>query len=460
MPEGDDIKNEVEQMSKDEAEQRAEELRDEIEHHNYRYYVLDDPEISDAEYDQLRRELEAIEERFPDLITPDSPTQRVGAEPLDELGTVQHESPMLSLQSIREEEEFRHFCQTCRQELDGDSVALVGEPKYDGVSVELVYESGRLRTAATRGDGRTGEDVTANVKTINEVLLRLREDGASIPEHLVVRGEVYMDKGEFEEFNRQREEQGEKSFANPRNAAAGSLRQLDPNVTAGRPLRIFFWEVAPSSSERPDSHWECLQLMKEMGLKINPRSTRFESVDEAVQWFGDIAEGREDLPYEIDGCVFKIDSLIDHETLGMRAANPRWAVAWKFPPRQKTTRIEDITANVGRTGALTPVASLEPVHIGGVEVSNVSLHNQDEIDRKDIRIGDVVVVERAGDVIPHVVKVVTDKRTGDERKYRLPDTCPVCGGEISRPEGEAIARCTNASCPAQVKERLIHFGSK
>ncbi len=451
----------VEELTKDEARERAEELRDTIEYHNYRYYVLDDPEISDAEYDELKAELQAIEDRFPDLVTPDSPTQRVGAEPRDELGTVDHEAPMLSLQSIQEEEAFRRFWSNCLDRLDIGRMSVVGEPKYDGLSVELVYDDGRLTTASTRGDGETGEDVTDNVRTIDEVLLRLQpDDDVSVPRHLVVRGEVYMNKDEFEAFNRRQEDEGAKTFANPRNAAAGSLRQLDSGITAERPLRIFFWEIASSSSSRPGSQWTCIELMRALGLKTNPEAQRFGTPDDAVAWYEEMKERREDLPYEIDGCVFKVDNLEHHETLGTRAANPRWATAWKFPPRRRTTRIVDIEAQVGRTGALTPVATLEPVHIGGVEVTSASLHNQDEIDRKDIRIGDRVVVERAGDVIPHVVSVVKDARNGSEERYELPDTCPVCGEETSRPEGEAVRRCTNASCPAQVKEKVQHFGSQ
>ncbi|MBS3763174.1 MAG: NAD-dependent DNA ligase LigA, partial [Planctomycetes bacterium] len=459
MPESD--KN-ISEMSKDEGRHRAEELREEIEHHNYRYYVLDDPEISDAEYDRLKSELEEIEEEYPELVTEDSPTQRVGAEPQDELGTIAHESPMLSLQAVKEEKGFRHFWETCCEELGQDTVTLVVEPKYDGASLEIVYENGSFTTAATRGDGEIGEDVTENAKTINEILLRLQPqiEDISIPEHLVVRGEVYMEKEEFNELNRRQEDEGKKTFANPRNAAAGSLRQLDPRVTAKRPLRIFFWEVAPSSSSRPASQWECLQLMENLGLKTNSRTERVESPEQAAQYYENMVEEREGLPYEIDGCVFKIDNLSAHETLGTRASNPHWAVAWKFEPRREVTQIQKIKPYVGRTGALTPVAILHPVRIGGVEVSHVSLHNQDEVDRKDIRVGDHVLVERAGDVIPHVVRVVEDKRTGEEEKYHLPDTCPVCGSEVSRPAGEAIHRCTNASCPAQLRQRLTHCGSK
>ncbi|MFW5923513.1 MAG: DNA ligase LigA-related protein, partial [Planctomycetota bacterium] len=318
---------EADNLGRDEAEDVVEELRDTLEWHNYRYYVLNDPAITDAEYDELREALERIEEKYPDLITADSPTRRVGAEPLDELGTVDHESPMLSLQSIQENDEFFHFVEVCREELNKESVPLVGEPKYDGCSVEIVYDDGSLSWAATRGDGQTGEDVTSNVKTIDEVLLRLQARGdVELPQHLVVRGEVYMEKGEFEQFNQELEERGERTFANPRNAAAGSLRQLDPRVTAARPLRIFFWEIAPSSSTRPETQWGCLQLMRAMGLKTNPLAARFDHEKEAAEWYRDIREQRDDLPYEIDGCVLKVDDFEDHQTLGMRAANPRWAI--------------------------------------------------------------------------------------------------------------------------------------
>jgi len=448
-------------MDKKDAEKRAEELREEIAYHNYRYYVKNDPVVSDEEYDGLKRELQEIEETYPDLVTPDSPTRRVGSEPLEELGTVEHETPMLSLQAVQQEEAFRRFYDTCRKELAKERVSVVAEPKYDGASVELVYDRGRLATGATRGDGTTGEDVTANIRTIREVLLRLRSDtDASVPDHLVVRGEVYMEKKEFEAFNRELENAGKRTFANPRNAAAGSLRQLDPRITAKRPLRIFFWEIAPSSSSRPDSQWQCLGLLSKLGLKTNDLAVRLRSPDEAADWYHEIREKRDDLAYEIDGCVFKVNDLQGHGILGTRASNPRWAVAWKFPSKRRTTRIERIEASVGRTGALTPVATLEPVRIGGVEVTHVSLHNQDEVDRKDIRVGDHVLVERAGDVIPHVVRVIEGKRNGSEEVYTLPGKCPVCGGKVSRPEGEAVTRCVNASCPAQLKQRIIHFGSK
>jgi DNA ligase (NAD+) len=450
----------VKDMNKSEARKQANKLREKLNHHDYRYYILDDPEISDAEYDELKAKLEEIEDAYPDLVTADSPTQRAGAPPKEELGTIQHETPMQSLQAVQEEDEFWHFVDTCKKELDKSRLSLVAEPKYDGLSVELVYEDGVFKSAATRGDGQTGEDVTENVRTIREVILNLQSKQRSVPRRIVARGEVYMSRSAFKEFNRKQEADGKKTFANPRNAAAGSLRQLDSSVTAERPLSIYFWELAPSSSSRPDSHWQCLELMEELGLKMNPLTTRIESPEKAVEWYQKIKDQRDDLDYEIDGCVFKVNHLSDHETLGSRASNPRWAIAWKFPSRRRTTRIKEIEAQVGRTGALTPVAILDPTHIGGVEVTHVSLHNQDEIDRKDIRVGDHVLVERAGDVIPHVIRVIESKRNGKEKRYHLPKKCPSCGSKIVRPEGEAISRCVNSSCPAQLKQGLIHFASK
>lgn len=447
----------VESLSKGEASERAASLRRAVDRHDYLYYVRNDPEIPDAEYDALKEELERIEARWPDLRTSDSPTLRVGGPPQDELGTVEHQTPMLSLQAVYEEEDFRHFVRTCAAELGRERVPFVAEPKYDGVSVELVYEDGTLLSAATRGDGITGEDVTENVKTVREIPLHLQADPP--PQHLVARGEIYMRKDEFAAFNRRQKQKGARTFANPRNAAAGSLRQLDPSVTAARPLRIFFWAIAPSSSDRPATQWESLQRLSELGLKVDEDVAKSQTQSEAIDWYERMRDRRDELPYEIDGCVFKVDAFDEQERLGERAANPRWAIAWKFAPRRRETRIREIEASVGRTGALTPVAYLEPVQIGGVEVSRVTLHNQDEIDRKDIRVGDHVVVERAGDVIPHVVRVQTRKRNGTEAEYRLPETCPACGGTVSRPAGEAVARCVNARCPAQLRERLLHYGS-
>jgi DNA ligase (NAD+) len=447
-------------MNKQQAAQKAEQLREEIAYHNYRYYVLDDPEISDAQYDELYGELQSIERSHPDLVTADSPTQRVGGQVREGFKSKAHEIPMLSLQSIYEETEIEKFFENCRQELGKQKVVMVAEPKYDGVSVELVYDQGRLVLGLTRGDGRRGEEITANLKTVHEVPLRLQKKAEKPPAHLVVRGEVYMLKEEFEDFNERQVQNGTKTFANPRNAAAGSLRQLDSAVTAQRPLHIFFWEISASSDARPSTHSACLEWLSAFGLKVCPEWKRVESAAAAIDYHHDMEKRRDALGYEVDGCVYKVDNLADRETLGTRSANPRWALAYKFTPRQKTTRIKEINAQVGRTGVLTPVAVLEPVQIGGVTVRNVSLHNQDEIDRKDIRVGDTVMVERAGDVIPHVVGVLEAKRNGRETKYQLPERCPVCDSQTIKPPGEAQTRCTNASCPAVLKQSLQHWGSR
>ena len=449
----------VEEMTKKEAQKRAKELREEVSHHDFLYYVKNDPEISDAAYDRLKGELEKIEQRFPDLVTPDSPTQRTGGEPQEQFGTVTHETPMLSLQAVPDRDGFESFYERTCDDLGEEKVTLVGEPKYDGVSVELIYENGQLETGSTRGDGREGEDITPNVKTIPQVLLNLRQPkNASRPRHLVVRGEVYMEKEAFRDFNDRQEEAGKKTFANPRNAAAGSLRQLDPKITSERPLQVYFWEIAASSSSRPATHCECLDLLARLGLRTNEYAQRCEGQQEAIDWQADMANRRRRLPFEIDGCVFKVDRLKAYDSLGTRAANPRWAVAWKFPPARESSRIKEIEVQVGRTGALTPVAVLEPISIGGVKVSHVSLHNQDEIDRLDVAAGDTVLVERAGDVIPHVVNV-TKRKGGKRSTYRLPKKCPVCHGDVVRPEGDAIARCTNPSCAARIEQSLLHFAS-
>lgn len=442
--------------SREGREREVEALREEIAHHDYRYYVLDDPEISDAEYDGLLEELQRIEDEHPELRSPDSPTQRVGAPPREDLGTVPHDPPMQSLRAIREPQEFVRFVDHCRNVLDREP-RLVAEPKYDGLSVELIYESGVLRLAGTRGDGTTGEDVYANIRTIRQIPLRLV--GGKTPERLVVRGEVYMRTDDFATFNRKQEEAGERTFANPRNAAAGSLRQLDPNVTARRPLRFFAWALARGTSDRPRSHWGCLQRLSDLGFPLNQECERLRP-DAAEEWFRALAERREHLDYEIDGAVFKVDDLTAYDDLGSRATDPRWAVAWKFAPRHARARIREIEAQVGRTGALTPVARLEPVHIGGVEVTRASLHNQDEIDRLEVMVGDTVEVERAGDVIPHVVRVHKQARNGNERAYHLPARCPACGEAVARPGDEAVTRCINQGCPARRQGALEHFVSR
>jgi len=448
--------------SKKEAEKAVKELREAIRYHNYRYYVLDDPVISDAEYDELMEKLRTLELKFPELQSPDSPTQQVGGEPREELGLVDHPSPMLSLKAVYDEEDVRNFDENCREELGLETVEYVAEPKYDGLAVELIYEGGRLSVASTRGDGNTGEDVTANVRTINEVpLVLLSQEGVSVPNRLVARGEIYMRKDEFEELNRRRADAGERQFANPRNAAAGSVRQLDPNVTARRPLHIFFYEVAQSDGHDFETQWEILQTLPKWGLKVNAERTRLCSgVEETLHYHADMAEVRDDLLYEIDGVVYKVNQLADQAKLGVRTRDPRWALAYKFEPRRATTTVKDIEVQVGRTGKLTPVAVLEPVHIGGVEVSRASLHNQSEIERKDIRIGDAVLVERAGDVIPQVVKSIKEERDGAEEKFHMPDQCPVCGSEVVMSEDKKQTRCTNMNCPAQLRERVTHFASR
>ena len=447
---------------KDKAREAVEELRDAIRYHNYRYYVLDDPVVSDADYDQLMQDLQELEERFPDLKTPDSPTQQVAGEPREELGLVEHPSPMLSLKAVYDEEDVRKFDDTCRSELERGTIEYVAEPKYDGLAIELVYEDGRLTVAATRGDGDTGEDVTANVKTIKEVPLKLRSpEGVPAPERLVVRGEIYMRKDEFEACNRQRAEEGEKSFANPRNAAAGSVRQLDPKITERRPLHVFFYAVVEIEGHEFETHWQVLETLPRWGLRVNQDQVRrCAGVDEALAYHQEMAGARENLPYEIDGVVYEVNHLADWQALGMRTRDPRWALAYKFEPHLATTELKDIEVQVGRTGKLTPVAVLEPVHIGGVEVSRASLHNQSEIERKDIRIGDRVLVERAGDVIPQVVKPITDKRDSSERDFQLPDECPVCGAEVVMSTDKKHAHCPNVNCPAQLRGRIAHYASR
>ncbi len=464
IPEGIALKPDIDPdriASKEEAEQAIGRLRESINYHDYRYYVQDDPVITDDEYDRLFRTLEVLEERFPDLVTSDSPTRRVGARPQEELGLVDHPVPMLSLKSVSDAQDARDFDRTCRRELNRDQIGYTCEPKYDGLAVELIYEAGSLQQAITRGDGQTGENITENIKTIREVPLNLiSQNNVSIPRRLVVRGEVYMRKDEFEEFNRKRAEREEKTFANPRNAAAGSLRQLDPRITAERPLHIYLYQVAQIEGYEFTKQWEVLRTLPSWGFRVNSDLNRKVSgIDEVIETYKEFLDLREDLPYEIDGMVTKVNDLDAQDTLGVRTSNPRWAIAYKFPARRATTAIRKIEVQVGRTGKLTPVALLEPVRIGGVEVSRASLHNQSEIDQKDIRVGDTVIVERAGDVIPYVVKPLPDQRDGSEEPYHLPDTCPVCGSEVVMSEDRKQTRCTNIRCKAQVRERIKHFVS-
>ena len=447
-------------ITKEEAKKEIERLRKEIRHHDYRYYVLNEPEISDAEYDKLMRRLQKLEEMFPDLTTPDSPTQRVGAPPKEEFGTVRHSIPMLSLSNAFEESEVYDFDRRVKKGLNGGKPEYVAEPKIDGLAVEIVYERGMMRVGSTRGDGEVGEDVTENLKTIRSIPLRLREDEVPAPQLIEVRGEVYMRKDEFRKLNELRERRGEPLFANPRNAAAGSLRQLDPKVTASRPLGIFFYGIGKVEGKEFQSHWEVLQTLRRWGFTINPYIELCSSIRECIEYFNRISKIREELEYEIDGVVFKVNQLEYQRRLGEISRSPRWALAYKFPSIQATTRIKDIKVQVGRTGALTPVAILDTVEVGGVRVSRATLHNQDEIERKDVRVGDTVLVQRAGDVIPEVVKVIKEKRTGEEKKFKLPSYCPVCGTRVSHPPGEVVARCPNISCPARLKESIKHFASK
>ncbi len=442
-----------------------EELREKIRYHNYRYYVLNEPEISDAEYDRLFRRLVELEQKYPELITPDSPTQRVGTEPQKGFRQIKHRQPMLSLDDCFSEEELREFDARTKRFLgDVSQIEYTAEPKIDGLAVELVYEKGRLTVASTRGDGYVGEDVTANIKTIMSVplVLRQKKKGLPVPDLLEVRGEVYMEKEAFKRLNKEREEKGLPLFANPRNAAAGSLRQLDPRVTAKRPLDMFCYGVGEVSDLGPiKTHYELMRQLQQWGFRVNMPYLRLcKSVDEVIEYCNYLEEIRDTLLYEIDGAVIKVNDLELQKKLGSKARSPRWAIAYKFAPVQETTKILDIEVQVGRTGVLTPVAILEPVEIGGVIVKRATLHNQEEIEKKDIRIGDTVVVQRAGDVIPEVVMPVKSKRTGNEKKFKMPDHCPVCGTKVVQKKGEVAIRCPNKNCPAQIRAALKHFVSK
>lgn len=440
---------------------RAEELRDIITEHNYQYYVLDDPRVPDAEYDRLFRELQELEAQYPDLVTPDSPTRRVGAQGETTFEEVAHRIPMLSLDNAFSEEELQDFDRRVKDRLKTtEDIEYVCEPKLDGLAVSLHYEDGILTRAATRGDGYTGEDITANIRTIPSVPLRLRGD--SIPELVEVRGEVYMPLEGFATLNKCLADRGEKTFVNPRNAAAGSLRQKKPSVTARRPLEMCAYSVALEDESRlPATHWEGLQQVKNWGFRINPEMRKATGVEACLQAYNDLMEKRASLPYEIDGIVFKVDSLALQQQLGFVSRAPRWAIAQKFPAQEELTVIEDVEFQVGRTGAITPVARLKPVFVGGVTVSNATLHNMDEIRRLDARIGDTVFVRRAGDVIPQVVKVVTERRPKNARVVELPENCPVCQSDIVQIEGEAVARCSGGLfCPAQRKEAIRHYASR
>jgi DNA ligase (NAD+) len=443
-----------------EIKKRVEGLRRQLEHHNYRYHVLDSPEISDAEYDELFDELVKLEEKYPELKTPDSPTQRVGAPPLDKFPSKKHSLPMLSLNKAMSKEDFLDFDRRMRDLIAGEGgrIEYFAEPKYDGLAVELIYENGKLVSGSTRGDGITGEEVTANLKTVKTIPLTLHNEKP--PKLIEVRGEVIIFKSDFEKFNKAREKAGEELFANPRNMAAGSLRQLDSRITAQRPLRFISYGIGRVNGKTLSRQSETIDFLDSLGFMVSEMRNVYEKVDGVEEYYRDILVKRDSLEYDIDGIVIKVDSLHQQEIVGELSRSPRWAVAWKFPPSQKTTVVEDIDVQVGRTGALTPVAHLKPVSVGGVTVSRATLHNEDEVRRKDVRIGDTVLVQRAGDVIPEVVKVIAERRTGKEKAFKMPEKCPVCGSPVVRAEGESATRCTSLYCRAQQVERIYHFTSK
>ncbi|OPY57323.1 MAG: DNA ligase [Pelotomaculum sp. PtaU1.Bin035] len=438
------------------ARERAEMLRRELETHNYRYYVLDDPVIPDAQFDKMMRELEKIEKQFPSLVTPYSPTQRVGGKPREGFTTVRHLMPMLSLSNAFNENELRDFDRRVRQAIPGETVEYVVELKIDGLAVSLYYENGVLLRGATRGDGETGEDISENLKTVRSVPLRLRRP---VP-GLEVRGEAYMSKESFARLNEAREEVGEPLFANPRNAAAGTLRQLDPRVTASRRLDLFVYSIGYSEGVNPAGHAAVLSLLKELGFKVNPEYRLFSNLDEVIDYCHHWQTRRFNLPYAIDGLVLKVNSMSLQEKLGATMKSPRWAIAYKFPAEQAISTVRNIFVRVGRTGALTPTAELDPVRLAGTTVSRATLHNEDNIKEKDIRIGDRVLVQKAGDIIPEIVSVLPEKRTGSEVVWSMPFECPACGSNVMRAGGEAAARCTGIACPERLWEGLVHFASR
>ncbi len=443
-------------MTEQNPEIRAEDLRRIIEHHNYRYYVLDSPEISDGEYDQLMRELAALEEAHPELITNDSPTQRVGASPQTSFPPMVHRIPLLSIDNAMDTEEVTAFHGRVARWLDKEDIAYCCEPKFDGLAVELVYERGFFSRGGTRGDGMTGEDVTGNLRTIKSIPLRLRGD--NIPEVIEVRGEVVLFKAAFKELNLERAEKNEPLFANPRNAAAGSLRQLDSKITASRPLVFIAYGVSDAAAVGLDSQCAVLERLRDFGFRVNPDKRLCKGMREVIDFVLQMQARREEIPYEIDGVVIKVDRVADQDVLGVKARSPRWVVAYKFPPTQATTILNKIDVQVGRTGVVTPVAILEPVRVAGVTVSRATLHNADEVKRKDVREGDTVIVQRAGDVIPEIVAPVQSKRPQDSQPFIMPDNCPACRSPLVR-EG-ALWRCVNISCPAIIKEEVYHFASK
>ncbi len=439
------------------AKLRVEELRSQINYHDYRYYTLDAPEVADAEYDRLIRELRELEGRHPELITPDSPTQRVSGQPIEAFGVVEHRVPLLSLGNAFSEDELRAWFKRVTNLAEREDIALVCEPKIDGLAVALVYENGAFVQGATRGDGMRGENITQNLRTIRSIPLTLSKPAAA---RFEVRGEVYMTRPGFQRLNEERGAQGLPLFASPRNSAAGSLRQLDPSVTATRPLDIFLYQLGWADGQAPPTQWETLQWMGTLGFRTNPLIQRFTDIDAVVEHVKSWEQHRDDLDYEIDGLVIKVDEFALQRAMGVVGREPRWAIAFKFPPTQATTKLKRIETNVGRTGVLTPFAILEPVIVAHARVELATLHNEEDIRRKDIRIGDTVIVQRAGDVIPQVVGPVVSLRSGTELPYVMPAQCPVCGFEVVRPEGEVRTYCPNKSCPAQIFRLLCHFASR
>ncbi|HEU0265558.1 MAG TPA: NAD-dependent DNA ligase LigA, partial [Geobacterales bacterium] len=448
-------------MDRSSAKQRMQELRHEINRHNRLYYAEDRPEITDAEYDLLFRDLLALEEQFPDLITPDSPSQRVGATPLDKFLQVTHPLPMLSLENAFSAEDMAEFDQRIKRNLGlqgSEEIEYVCEPKMDGVAVSLTYRQGVLTVGATRGDGVVGEDVTQNLKSVKSIPLRLTTvDPLPL---LEVRGEIYLPLAPFQRLNQEREEEGEPPFANPRNAAAGSLRQLDPRITAKRPLAIFCYAPGLVEGGSFDSQSGFLATLPTWGLPVNPLARKVRGIAALLDYYQTMSADRDTLPYEIDGVVVKVDSYRLQQELGEKSRSPRWAIAWKFPPRQAVTKVEQILPSVGRTGVITPVAILEPVEVSGVTVSRATLHNWEELEKKDIRPGDTVIIERAGDVIPAVVRVLLDKRPLGTAAVHPPATCPECGSEVVKIPHEVAVRCLGLSCPAQIRQSIIHFASR
>ena len=441
-------------LSAKRAKARVEELRREILHHEKKYYVDNDPQISDGEFDALVRELKGLEAHFPALVIPESPTQRVGEKPVEGFASVAHRTPMLSIDNVYDEDELREFEERVRKLLPGEAVEYAAELKIDGLGISILYRDGKYARAVTRGDGVRGDDVTANVKTLRSLPLVIPER-----REVEVRGEVYLPFESFRALNREREEAGESLFANPRNAAAGSIRLLDPRLVASRNLSAFLYYLFLDGREEP-TQWGALQTMKRLGFKTNPQSRLCRTLDEVLDYYREWADKRDSLDFDADGIVVKVNAAAQREALGSTAKSPRWAVSFKFPARQATTRVNDIVVQVGRTGALTPVAVLEPVKLSGTTISRSTLHNEEELRRKDVRVGDTVLIERSGDVIPSVVSVMKERRTGKEKPFSWPSKCPVCGSAVFRPEGEVISRCVNPSCPARVRESVLHFAAR